>query len=344
MTMIVTENRLHEWVCSHNRDAQGVIVELIYQLVAASSPNPNERRFPLPDSIGQPGPDGVLDTDIDFKPFVPGGISYWEIGGASKDAGRKATDDYSNRTRLTPDEVRKNTSFVFVTPLSGRINWQYTWNDDAQLTWMNNRKKLNEWKDVRVIDGMRLIDWLSSFPAIEQWLAIKMGIPARQMETIEQHWSNLKDIGYPFQLIPEVFLVNRKDAYDKLENVFNGDMTIIQLKLETHFPDQVTDFIAAYIENMDRDAKMDVIGRCLIISSSEAWKEITDTRERHFLIANFDLDDDAGTRLLAKARRKGHIVVYQGFPGGEPLPHPKSSFPSQSKDQSDSRSFRKIRL
>ncbi len=61
---IVTENQLDEWVRGNSRAAQGLIVELVWRLVAASSPRPNERRFPLGDSIEQPGSDGDLDTDF----------------------------------------------------------------------------------------------------------------------------------------------------------------------------------------------------------------------------------------------------------------------------------------
>ena len=78
--MIVTENQLDVLVRCNARDAQGVIVELVARLVAASSPEPNDRRFPLGDSICQPGPDGELDTDFGSPPFVPEGRSYWEIG------------------------------------------------------------------------------------------------------------------------------------------------------------------------------------------------------------------------------------------------------------------------
>src|SRR5271157_144274 len=77
---IVTENQLDEWVRGNARIAHGVVVELVWRLVAASSPRPKERRFPLGDSIGQPGPDGILDTDFGFDPFVPEGKSFWEIG------------------------------------------------------------------------------------------------------------------------------------------------------------------------------------------------------------------------------------------------------------------------
>ena len=54
---MITENQLDEWVRGNTHDAQGLIVELLYRLIAVSSPEPKVRRFPLGDSIGQPGPD-----------------------------------------------------------------------------------------------------------------------------------------------------------------------------------------------------------------------------------------------------------------------------------------------
>jgi hypothetical protein len=75
--VLLTENQLDGWVRQNSRDAEGLIVELIFRLIAASCPNPNDRRFALPDSIGQQGEDGFLDTDLGLLPFVPKGKSYW---------------------------------------------------------------------------------------------------------------------------------------------------------------------------------------------------------------------------------------------------------------------------
>src|SRR5437667_7274097 len=124
--MIITENQLDEGVRANAQKAQGVIVELVYRLVVASSPNPRERRFPLGDSVGQHGPDGFLNTDSSLDPFVPNGKSFWEIG-TGLDAASKATADYKSLTESTPESVRAESTFVFVTPLSGRRDWQYTW-------------------------------------------------------------------------------------------------------------------------------------------------------------------------------------------------------------------------
>ena len=154
---IITENQLDEWVRGNAREAQGVIVELVWRLVAASSPKPKERRFPLGDSIGQPGPDGVLDTDFGFDPFVPEGRSFWEIGTGLK-AGDKATLDYRNLVEATPEAIRLQSTFVFVTPLSGRRDWTHTWRKEAQASWLEDKRQRSDWRDVRVVDGSVLID------------------------------------------------------------------------------------------------------------------------------------------------------------------------------------------
>jgi hypothetical protein len=306
-----------------------LVVELVWRLVAASSPNPKERRFPLGDSIGQPGPDGVLNTDFAFEPFVPEGGSFWEIGTGIK-AGDKATSDYSDLTDAIPSHERAVSTFIFVTPLSGRRDWPHTWKPDSQRTWLNERLARNEWRNVCVIDGSGLIDWLHHFPAVEHWLASMMHLPVQQMETPELRWAELRTIGEPPPLTPHVFLSNREAACEKLNDVFSG--AIFQLKLDTRFPDQVANFVAAYVDGMNEDVRVDTVGRCLIISGVDAWNTITALRERHILIADFDLDDNdsTGTRLLEKARRAGHAVIFGGLPGGIPhpnripIPNPKS--------------------
>lgn len=314
---IITENQLDEWVRGNAREAQGLIVELVYRLVAASSPRPKERRFPLGDSIGQPGPDGVLNTDYGFDPFVPEGRSFWEIG-TGIDAGEKATKDYRELTAATPEDVRRESTFIFVTPLSARRDWQYTWKEDAQAKWLEDRRRRNDWLAVRVIDGSVLIDWLKSWLPVETWLAGKMRFPVEQVQTIEESWGGLQTIGAPPPLTHALFLTNRDAACDRLRETFIG--TTLQLKLETHFPDQVADFVAAYVANMDAEAKADALGRSIIVSGVDAWNSITGLRDPHVLVADFDLDDSVGTKLLEKARRAGHAVIFGGMPGG--IPHP----------------------
>jgi hypothetical protein len=318
--VIITENQLDEWVRGNARDAQGVIVELVWRLVAASSPQPKERRFPLSDSVGQRGPDGLLDVDLAFDPFVPEGRSFWEIGTGLK-AGDKATADYSGLISAVPDGIRLQSTFVFVTPLSGRRDWEHTWKEDAQGAWLEKRRAEREWRDVRVIDGTKLIDWIHQFPPVELWLAQRtIGTLAQQIETPEQRWSLVRTIGEPPPLTPKLFLLGREEACAKLKEVVAG--TVVQLKLDTHFPDHVVDFACAYLAQLEAETRVDAAGRWLVVSGAEAWNEMASQKEKLILIADssLDLSGDTRTKLLQKARRSGHAVIFGGPAGGIPDP------------------------
>lgn len=324
--MLITENSLDEWVRRNSEDAKGVIVELLSRLSAASCPKPRERRFPLGDSIGQHGPDGVLDVLIGFEPFIPDGYSYWEIG-TGLDAGAKATADYSSLTSSVPASVRSTATFVFVTPLSGRRDWEHTWKPEQQAPWLSARRNNKEWKDVRIIDGTKLVDWLRHLPSVELWLASKISsIPPGQIETPMQRWDVLTSIAQPLHLAPELFLAKRADAVVKLREVFDG--TTNQLRFATRHPEQVVDFVAAYLASLDEADRAEPVGRCLVVSSPEAWNAICDNPDiqNHILVADskLDLGGDLGTRLIQKARKSGHAVIFAGPQGGpqDPLTIP----------------------
>uniref|UniRef100_A0A7V3KNK5 Uncharacterized protein n=1 Tax=candidate division WOR-3 bacterium TaxID=2052148 RepID=A0A7V3KNK5_UNCW3 len=320
--MLITENQLDEWVRGNARDAQGIIVELIWRLVAASCPRPRERRFPLPDSIGQHGPDGVLDVELSFEPFIPEGRSYWEVGTGLK-AHDKASEDYKGLTDTVPENIRRDTTFVFVTPLSGRRDWEYSWKGDAQAAWLDDRRKRGEWKDIRIIDATILIDWINHFLAVELWLIQKTsGIPSMQIEIPTQHWNVVSSIGEPPPLIPELFLANRTEAGNKLKEVFDG--ITVQFKLTTHYFDQIVDFISAYLASLGSEDFADAAGRCLIVSGIDGWNTICNNSQwkNHILIADasLDLNGDSGTKLIQKARRASHSVIFSGPHGGIPDP------------------------
>src|SRR4051812_633154 len=205
---IITENQLDEFVRGKAELAQGLIVELVYRLVAASVLAPSERRFPLGDSSNQVGPDGELKCDSGLPPFVPVGHSVWEIG-TNLNSAKKATGDYNGRTRSTAAAIRKKATFIFVTPLSGRRGWKNTTKKGGQAYWINARKKRKEWADVVIVDGTKIIDWLNHFPAVAKWLARQMGISVGEIPVLEEHWELLRTIGAPPPLSTGVFLINR---------------------------------------------------------------------------------------------------------------------------------------
>lgn len=316
MSALITENKLDEWVRGNKINAQGTIVELIGRLVAASCPNPRERRFQWKDSISQHGPDGYLETETDFEPFIPNGKSFWEIGTALN-ANKKATSDYDNLTKAVPENIRLESTFIFVTPLSGYRGWEYSWKKEGQLAWLQERRIRNEWKDVRVIDGTKLVDWLHRFPAVERWLALKMSLPTRKIDTPEARWEALRTIGNP-PLSPNVFIVNRAEACDKVMELFIGK--IKRLKIQTYYPYQIVDFVAAYLATLAPQMRAGIAARCLIIEDDESLKAICGQYKDHILIISplVELSGHEGNIRLEKASRAGHSVIYWALPGGKP--------------------------
>ncbi|AUT64986.1 hypothetical protein [Paraburkholderia terrae] len=312
---LITENLLDDWVRGHAVEAQGLIVELVWRLVAASSPQPTNRRFPLGDSIGQPGPDGELQTPFACEPFIPDGHSYWEIG-TNLDAGAKATRDYRELTEAVPAHVRAESTFIFVTPLSGRRGWPSDWRGENQLVWIDTRQRRNEWADVRVIDGTKLVEWMHAMPVVELWLAKRLKLAVHQLELPGEHWEVISSGDGEPALAPATFLATRQDACDRLDQVLRGD--VARLRLETAHPDQAVDFVSAYIASLEPERRADIAGRCVVISGGDAWTDFVAREQPHVLIAAPELDvaSERGAMLLDKARRAGHRLVFSGSPGG----------------------------
>lgn len=318
--MNITESQLDAWVRDNPRDAQGVVVELVWRLVAASCPRPIERRFPLGDSIGQHGSDGDLTVATGFDPFIPEGRSFWEVG-TGLDAARKATRDYEDMVSSVPADERITSSFVFVTPLSGLRGWQHTWDSNGKAAWLKTRRDAKDWREVRVLDATSLVDWLKHFPAVEAWLAARMRTPAPdEFSSPEWHWKVIRAIGEPPPLTPSVFTAAREEAKRAFEAVLSDARG--KLRLDTHYPDQCIDFLCACIESLDEQARADALGRCLIVSTQAGWQACTRLADSHILIADpaLDLGGPSGTKLIQVARNAGHSVIYTGQPGGIPDP------------------------
>lgn len=309
---MINENQLHNWVQSNERKAQGVIAELIGRLVAASIKNPTARRFPAADSIGQSGEDGYIDTETGFHPFIPKGKSIWEFGTGS-DSKKKATLDYKKRTKATDESIRKEAAFIFVSPHSAAHGWDIT----AQRRWIQKR---HDWNSVNIIDGTVLIDWLGHFPSVERWLARQMGISAEWIETPSERWNDLRSIGSPPYLNTDLFLANRHAARAKLDQVFAGDE--VSLRVDTHYPSQLGDVVAAYIATLEDNFRREIEGRCLILKSVDAWNDVSELVEPHIFVAEFDAEEhNDWLRLLERAKTRGHGVVFPVRPGGQGNPH-----------------------
>lgn len=314
-THIVRAADLEQYANSIN--SQTVIPELIYLLVKQSISNASVCRIPYGDAVNQSGWDGIVETESAFLEFVPDGRSYWEIG-TGNDPQTKATRDFKKRTSQLSADDRGQGSFVFVTPRFAG------WGEPEQTRWLERRKDKG-WKNIRIIDGVKLADWLREFPAVGQWMAGEIGLSRSLggISTPREHWKNIVSLAKPGDppVPPTLFTEGRSNACDALQALFKDTPQKLQLLLFAEGEQDVADFVAAYIETLDEDTARDYANRCLYIAEEDAWRTVVEVRKSHVLVANprLNLESDERADLLTIATRKGHAVIVPlcgAFAGG----------------------------
>lgn len=145
--------------------------ELVHRLIR-ETPAISRLYLPTGDASRYRGWDG-LATAVEGTGNirVPAGDSAWEMG-VSADVKGKADEDYDKRSKAPSVD----TSFVFVTP---RL-WP------GGRAWADARRAEGLWRDVRVLDGGDLHQWLADSPRAALWFAAKhLG-----QETAKAQWSD----------------------------------------------------------------------------------------------------------------------------------------------------------
>lgn len=302
-TKIITAEDLSRYANSYI--SRGVIPELVYHLVRQSISEGDVCRIPYGDSINQQGLDGVVECTYNDLSFVPEGRSYWEIG-TGVGSKKKATDDLIKRTGQVAERMRRNTSFVFVTPRSSG-SWEEAWLAEHAE---------DGWKEIHIVDGVKLADWLKEFPAIALWLATKMGIIPKEsgITTPMEYWKENFCRGQDAAplLPPSLYTATRENACRALEEVFTGKQQCLFICPESE--DDVNDFVAAYFASSKDEKIKKYANQCLFISEPEAWKSIAGLRKPHILVADTELDLDSERQdLRVFAENRGHRLVIPLF-------------------------------
>src|SRR5437870_324904 len=282
---LITQSMIDAFVRAEPRRAQEIIPELVYNLICAADQNPASLIFPLGDSIGQHGADGILTPSAASPPFFPAFTSYWQIG-TDLDPGDKATKDYKALTENVPEVTRQQSAFIFVTPLSGVRN---KWVEKTKDKWIKKRQDQHEWLEIRVIDGTQLINWMQKFPAVDRWLALQMDEYRPGLRTVSQHWVGIAKIGDPPPLQTNLFLKGRDNAGSQVRSILQGETSSLELRIETRDPDDFLDFVSAVCASIPSERIAHLAGRCVIVENEECWRWVTTRKTPHVLIVGPDL-------------------------------------------------------
>lgn len=179
----VSSFELQDW--SDKPEAKSSFPKLVKMLISATVKNLSLCHFHYKEDNQRHGVDGRVKTDVGNE-YVPAGESYWEVGTNEK-IENKANQDYQERTYNNPVEGIKDKVFVFVT--SRRWTNCYSWAEE--------KRKEQQWKDVRVIDAESIRTWLTTAPSVNLWMAKTLGKIIEGVSHLDMHWEQWAEACYP---------------------------------------------------------------------------------------------------------------------------------------------------
>lgn len=192
---------LDRW--ADTRSAQADLPRLVRRLIRAENDQVRRVEMRGGEGVGLTGYDGFVEASR-ATPFVPDGLSVWEMG-VGRDAAAKAQRDYRARTDNPQGIDPAEHTFVFVTPR----RWE------ERKDWEQRKRAEGIWHDVRAMDADDIELALDVSPAVQVWLSELLGLEPLGATSIEDWWARYSR-GFDPTMTPEVVLAGRADPAAQL--------------------------------------------------------------------------------------------------------------------------------
>ena len=274
-------------------EARGILPDLVRKLIWARVPQGSKVNIPAYEQTHRPGEDGFVVTTVSDE-FVPNGTSVWEMG-TNAEKQDKANSDYANRTASTPKDLRRKTTFVFVTPRE----WQ------TKDEWAEKKRNDGKWKDVIVIDCNDLEHWIDRSVQVDLWFAEKTGQPSDGFIDLNRRWRDIRGIG-SHDLTPDVFLFGRETTAQSLIDLVQGPPSATLLK-SASVQDGI-DFLSA-LNSRTGDADP-ISDQMVVVANENVWQRVSVNLTSICLVvpAWISLSPEDVNRAIAS----GHHVIIVG--------------------------------
>ena len=283
----VNATHLSQW--GERRDGQSGMPELLRRLIYATLGPAAVVRFPSDESIQYPGWDGVC-TVATGSGFVPGGESVWEIGAQRTTIRTKADEDFAKRSTEPLGRDPGKTTFVFVTP-------QRFVGKDA---WVAEKKALDVWQDVVAIDGDDIVHWLETYPAVAQWLSVKIGRRPQGLRNMEEVWAEwIRATETP--LTPDVVLTGRDEDQTAVLKWLRGPPQLLSIQAEA--PDEAMAFLYAAISALPERYRLAYWSHCVVADTPDTARQLAGLGTPLIIVLT---DPEAG--LTQRLVDDGHYV------------------------------------
>ena len=294
---IISASDLNEF--ADKKEADGMLPKIVRDLIA-STVDYKSLSMPKESSIYLPGWDGQLICKTGFEPFVPEGISCWEMS-KEKNTIAKANSDIQKREGNPLGANKKQCSYIFAT--LRRIS--------NKNSWIQKQKNRKVWKDVRFIDAEVLENWLERSPVVAMKLARTLGIVPSDATT-----SKLCQSTVTLQLFWDMWIksTNPKINEDILlkfgEDIRENITEFLSNPFSKYYELNVSDidsgiaYIYAAISNMKSEIKHSLLSRSIVIETSHAFQELS-YRNTSLLLISQTSDTPVGY-----ATENNHRVIY----------------------------------
>lgn len=282
----VNATDLKHW--ADTRECQGLLPQLLRRLVHATVGNVLRCDFSSGESVQLGGWDGLLHVN-EGNPYVPTGLSAWEIG-AEKRVTAKANDDYRKRTSKPEGVDRPDTSFVFVTPRAWR----------NKRKWEKRKNSRTPWKNVRGYNADDLEQWLELAPSVAVWLGTLLGKPTSGTRSIEEYWDKWSSATNPALSI-DLLAAGREAEGNRICEWLNERPSVIAVQGDTD--DEAVAFLCSTLLRMAEVDRERHLARTIIVSDSEALRMLAPSRSALVIVLQTTDESDAGW-----AERNGHHV------------------------------------
>jgi len=284
----ITSTDLTNW--APRRSCQDHLPLLIRKLIRASNVEVLKLLIPAGDNVILPGFDGSVEVATGTE-YIPSGKSVWEIG-SDKVIGKKANEEFNKRTNNIEDSEIADKAFVFVTP---RV---WTQKND----WLKKKKELGKWKDVWVIDGQVLEEWIEQQPSVGFWLAKFLEHPLGNVLALDQYWQEWST-GISNFIPSSMVVFGRENETAHLARFLNRTPNKLIIKAPT--ADEAVAFVAASVERMEDKLKETIFSKAVIVKSEEDFRSLVPSKSSMILIAQFEVGSIANQAV----KNNHHVII-----------------------------------
>ncbi len=286
----ITASQIHDWGSKGDK-ARSRLPVLLRRLIRSTGDELRRVDFPGFGEAQRHGWDGQVEAGRRTL-WIPEGKSGWELS-TRQDPGAKANDDFRGPRSKLPEDVRAETTFVFVSSRKwpGKTDWEVA------------RKAEGRWKDVRALDASDLEQWLEDSIEGQVWMAEQLGLPSlHDCMTLNRAWREWSEASDP-PMTDALFASAVAEHQTKVVSWLDGHAGDGTLLVAADSKGEALAFLSCLFR--DVNVPQGLADRVVVVNSAQTLRVLAPSTSRFIPI----VADEEAERELVSAYRNRHCIV-----------------------------------